>query len=128
VSAIPSLHVLLDQGLPRDAAEQLRSAGIECTHVGEIGMAASTDTDILEHARAAGRIVVTLDGDFHAILVVSGMSAPSVIRIRMQGLRGSAIVTIVRHVLEAYASDLTVGCMITVKERKTTCQLLRASD
>lgn len=56
------------------------------------------------------------------------MSAPSVIRIRMQGLKGSVIVTIVRHVLAAYASDLTVGCMINVKERKTTCQLLSASD
>jgi predicted nuclease of predicted toxin-antitoxin system len=96
--------------------------------VGEIGMAASSDTDILEHARAAGRIVVTLDADFHAILVVSGMSAPSVIRIRLEGLKGPAIVAIVREILAVYASDLATGCMITVKEQKTTCHLLQGSD
>lgn len=123
-----TLPVLLDQGLPRDAAEQLRSVGIDCTHVGEIGMAASSDIDILEYARHAGRIVVTLDADFHAILVVSGMSAPSVIRIRMEGLKGPAITVIVREVLAVYASDLAVGCMVTVKEQKTTCHLLRAAD
>jgi predicted nuclease of predicted toxin-antitoxin system len=96
--------------------------------VGEIGMAASSDTDILEHARAAGRIVVTLDADFHAILAVSGIAAPSVIRVRMEGLKGPAIAAIVLEVLAVYASDLAVGCMITVKEQKTTCSLLRGSD
>ena len=125
MSTIP---VLLDQGLPRDAAEQLRSIGVDCTHVGEIGMAGSSDTDILEYARTAGRIVVTLDADFHAILVVSGMSAPSVIRIRFEGLKGPAIAGIIREVLPVYASDLAAGCMITVKEQKTTCHLLRSSE
>jgi len=91
-------------------------------------MAASSDTDILEYARAAGRIVVTLDADFHAILVVSAMSAPSVIRIRIEGLKGPAIAAIVREVLAVYASELAVGCMVTVKEQKTTCHLLRDSD
>lgn len=128
MSTVSGLPVLLDQGLPRDAAEELRSAGVDCTHVGEIGMAAASDTEILEHARSAGGIVVTLDADFQAILVVSGMSAPSVIRIRIEGLRGPAIAAIVREVLAMYASDLAFGCMITVKEQKTTCHLLRASD
>ena len=73
-------------------------------------------------------IVVTLDADFHTILVVSGMSTPSVIRIRLEGLKGPAIATIIREVLTGYAPDLAVGCMITVKEQKTTCHLLRASD
>jgi predicted nuclease of predicted toxin-antitoxin system len=87
VSTPLRFHILLDQGLPREAAEHLRNAGIECTHVGEIGMSASSDTDIPEYARAAGRIIVTLDADFHTILVVSGMSAPSVIRICLEDSR-----------------------------------------
>ena len=128
MSTSSELPVLLDQGLPRDAAEQLRSGGVDCKHVGEIGMAASSDADILEHARSAGRIVVTLDADFHAILVISGMSAPSVIRIRIEGRKGPAIAAIIREVLAMYASELTAGCMITVKEQKTTCHLLQGSD
>jgi predicted nuclease of predicted toxin-antitoxin system len=91
-------------------------------------MSPSSDTDILECARAADQIVVTLDADFHAILVISGMSAPSVIRIRLEGLKGTAIARIIQEVLAEYAPDLAVGCMITVKEQKTTCHLLRAFD
>jgi predicted nuclease of predicted toxin-antitoxin system len=128
VSTTSRFHILLDQGLPRDASEQLRWAGVQCTHVGEIEMSASSDTDILEYARTADQIVVTLDADFHAILVVSGMSAPSVVRIRREGLKGTAIAGIVREVLVEYAPDLAAGCMITVKEQKTTCHLLRAFD
>jgi predicted nuclease of predicted toxin-antitoxin system len=63
---IAGLHLLLDQGLPRDAAEQLRAAGVNCTHVGEIGMSAAADTEILECARLRTSVVVTLDADFHA--------------------------------------------------------------
>lgn len=127
MSTISRFHILLDQGLPRDAAEQLRSAGVECIHVGEIGLSAASDTEILEYARAAGRVVVTLDADFHSILVVSSMSAPSVIRIRLEGLKAPAIAAIVREVIAAYAPDLAIGCMITVKEQKTTCHLLRTA-
>jgi predicted nuclease of predicted toxin-antitoxin system len=89
-------QILLDQGLPRDAAEQLRSIGVDCTHVGDIGMSASSDTDILEYARATDCIVVTLDADFHTILVVTGMSGPSVIRIRLEGLKGTSIAAMFR--------------------------------
>jgi hypothetical protein len=31
------MHLILDQGIPRDAALRLRELGHECTHVGEIG-------------------------------------------------------------------------------------------
>ncbi len=54
-------------------------------------MSAASDTDILKYASTSGHIIVTLDADFHAILVVSGMTAPSVIRIRLEGLKGPAI-------------------------------------
>jgi predicted nuclease of predicted toxin-antitoxin system len=128
VSLTSRFDILLDQGLPREAAEQLRAAGLKCTHVGEIGMSASSDTEILEYARANDCVVVTLDADFHTILVVAGMSTPSVIRIRLEGRKGTAIATIVREVLTAYAPDLTAGCMITVKEHKTTCHLLTRAD
>src|SRR5437016_8475324 len=42
--------------------------------------------------------VVTLDADFHTILAVSGAAAPSVIRLRRQGLRAPAVVEIIRNV------------------------------
>ena len=124
MNTAPRFHLLLDQGISRDAAKALRSAGIECAHVGELDMSASSDTEILTYARSAGQVVVTLDADFHAVLAVSGMSSPSVIRIRIEGLKGPAMATTIGKVLATYPAELALGCMITVKERKTTCHLL----
>ena len=32
------MRLVLDQGVPRDAASLLRELGHDCTHVGEVGM------------------------------------------------------------------------------------------
>ena len=125
-NAVPPL--LLDQGLPRDAAQQLRASGVLCTHVGELGMAAAADIEILEWARLHGSAVVTLDADFHAMLAVQGATKPSVIRIRVQGLNGTAVTRLLHRVLAQYKAELGAGCMITVKPRKTTCHLLSRAD
>ena len=125
-AVVPPL--LLDQGLPRDAARQLRASGVQCTHVGEIGMFAAADTEILEWARLYDSAVVTLDADFHAILAVQGATKPSVIRLRLQGLKGAALATLLRQILPLYQAELAAGCMITVKPRKTTCHLLSRDE
>ena len=80
-----SIALVLDQGVPRDAALLLRDLGMDSTHVGDMGMAKAEDTAILEFARLREAVVVTLDSDFHAILANSGAEGPSVIRIRKQG-------------------------------------------
>src|SRR5262249_36970287 len=82
-----AIRLMLDQGVARDAAVQLRDAGFECIHVGEIGMWNATDAEILAIAAEKSATIVTLDADFHAILAVSGSSKPSVIRLRLEGLR-----------------------------------------
>jgi predicted nuclease of predicted toxin-antitoxin system len=79
------ITVVLDQGVPRDAAGRLRDLGYECVHVGEVGMSMADDEEILRFAHEKNGIVVTLDADFHAILAVSGAEVPSVIRIRSKG-------------------------------------------
>jgi predicted nuclease of predicted toxin-antitoxin system len=53
-------RLVLDQGIPRDAAGQLRAAGCDCVHVGEIGMWKATDEEILAFALANKAAIVTL--------------------------------------------------------------------
>jgi len=48
----------------------------------------ASDEAILEEGWNRDAIVVTLDSDFHALLALSNALSPSVIRIRMQGLKG----------------------------------------
>ena len=121
-----AIRLVLDQGVPRDAAALLRDLGYECIHVGEIGMWNAADEEILAFALGKHATIVTLDADFHTILAVSGASQPSVIRFRMQGLRARETVRLVQEVLVAFAADLHRGALITVKARKTTCHRLPA--
>jgi predicted nuclease of predicted toxin-antitoxin system len=118
------ITIVLDQGVPRDAAGRLRDLGYECVHVGEAGMSTAADEEILGFALGKNGVIVTLDADFHAILAVSGAAGPSVIRIRIQGLRAAEIVERLRLVTTQFGSELEAGSLVTVKARKTTCHRL----
>ena len=110
------MSLLLDQGLPRSAVLYLAKQGIAAVHTGDCGLATAEDSVILSRAREQGWIVVTLDSDFHAQLAISGANSPSVIRIRIEGLRGEKIANLVSEVLRACKKDLEQGAMISVTE------------
>ncbi len=109
------MKLLLDQGLPRSAARLLRDQGIDAIHVGEIGMAAAEDSDILTRGSSEGRIIVTLDADFHALLALSGASLPSVIRLRIEGLKGDRLAGLLKQVVEKWDEELELGAMLTIE-------------
>ena len=118
------MNLVLDQGVPRDAATHLRGLGYECIHLGEIGMSKAADEEILAFSLEKNAIVVTLDADLHTILALSGASGPSVIRLRLQGLGALEVVKLVKNVLASFEADLKCGSLVTVKARKTTCHRL----
>ncbi len=112
------MKLLLDQGLPRSAARLLREAGTDCVHLGEIGYSTAEDAAILQKARDDGRIVVTLDADFHALLAFSAAVSPSVIRIRTEGLRGEKVASLILQVIEHCGEDLGRGAVVTVQQSR----------
>ena len=118
------IEFLLDQGLPRSTVQHLQGMGLQSVHVGNLGLAAATDETILNAGRDRGAIVVTLDSDFHALLARSKASAPSVIRIRIQGLKGDGVARVIQQVLQAVEGDLLAGAAVTVTERRLALRRL----
>jgi len=118
------MKFLLDQGLPRSTVHHLQGMGLEAEHVGSLGLATASDETILDEGRNRGAIVVTLDSDFHALLALSNASSPSVIRIRMQGLKGEDVARVIRQVVEATERDLVAGAAITVTDRRLALRRL----
>lgn len=110
------IRILLDQGLPRSAASLLREEGWDVLHTGDIGLSRSTDRQILEYARGDDRVIITLDSDFHAILSVTNASTPSVIRIRLEGLRGSDLTLLIKRIWPKIEPQVKKGAMVTVTE------------
>lgn len=111
------IRLLLDQGLPRSAARLLADQGIDVHHVADIGYSRATDEEITALALELGRVIVTLDSDFHRLLAISGADRPSAIRIRREGLGGPEAATLIAHLLEQLAEELEHGTLVTVTER-----------
>lgn len=118
------MRLFLDPGIPRDAAAFLRDRGHDCIHVGDVRMSMASDEEIIAWSLERKATVVTLDADFHTILAVSRAIAPSVIRIRVQGLDAVAVVELVEKVITNFTGELSQGSLVTVKATKTTCHKL----
>jgi predicted nuclease of predicted toxin-antitoxin system len=110
------MKLFLDQGLPRSTGSHLLKHGIPSVHAGDAGLANASDASILERSRKEGWIVATLDADFHALLVLSGATVPSVIRVRIEGLRAESMAKLLSSVLEVCAQDLKQGAVVSVTE------------
>ena len=110
------MKLLLDQGTPRSAATILRHAGFDAVHTGEIGLAEAEDSEIIGRSSLEDRVIVTLDADFHMHLALAQALKPSVIRIRIEGLRAEEFSELLQRVLKQCADDLNAGAMVSVNE------------
>lgn len=108
------MKLLLDQGLPWEAAPLLRQAGVEAAHVRELGLQQAEDGALLAFARSENRIIVTLDADFHLALAQDASTTPSVIRVRAQRIRHEELVRLLLPVLTNCAADLQAGAVVSV--------------
>jgi predicted nuclease of predicted toxin-antitoxin system len=70
--------------MKKDIGQALEFAG---ANLADEGMQRASDEEILAIAADQGRVVITLDSDFHALLAVRGPRGPSVIRLRREGCR-----------------------------------------
>lgn len=82
-----------------------------------MGLSRATDEEIIEYARSEKRICVTLDADFHAILALSDEVAPSVIRIRIEGLKGKELAALLQTIWPRIAEHLDIGSLVVITER-----------
>ncbi len=121
------MKLLLDQGTPRSAARILRNAGFDVLHTGDIGLAEASDSEIFLKANLEDRVVITLDADFHALLALSQAQKPSVIRIRIEGLRAEEFSHLLQYVISECEDDLNTGAMISVNQFQIRVRRLPAS-
>ena len=80
-------------------------------------MSRATDKAIMDYARKTQRVCVTLDADFHTLLAISNASAPSVIRIRQEGLKGEDVAQLLTSIWTKIENQLQQGAMVTVTEQ-----------
>lgn len=112
------MKFLLDQNRSPRLAELLRNAGHDAVHTSELGLEQAEDDDVLDAAREQGRVVVSGDTDFGALLALSAETSPSVILFRARN-RPSAKdqVAVIIGYLADLADDLDAGAVVVTDDR-----------
>jgi predicted nuclease of predicted toxin-antitoxin system len=99
-------------------AHQLRAEGHDAIHLSEQGLSRLSDEHVFAKAMAEGRVIVTADLDFGAIVARTGNRNVSVIVLRLVNLQADRVLTLLRRVLVAAAAELSQGAVVLVEESR----------
>lgn len=109
------MKLLLDANLSPEVARLLNEAGHDAIHIQDIGLLSAPDPEILQAAADDGRILITADSDFGALLALRSLASPSVLLLRSADhLRSAGQASLVVANLPAIARDLEKGAVASL--------------
>jgi len=104
---------LIDMPLSPGLAQWLLDQGHDAVHAADIGLARATDADIMAHAKADGRIVVTADLDYPRLLALSNADSPAIILFRGgDWSEGHAVDRLLATLASIAESDLSTSLVV----------------
>lgn len=123
------VRFLIDNALPPRLADLLTRAGHDATHVRAYGMQTSGDPEILERARFEGRVIVSADTDFGALLAAQEAAFPSFVLFRDPNLNSAEdYMNALAGSLPLLEADLTGGCVAVFRSGRLRVRRLPLSD
>lgn len=110
---------LIDNALSPKLAEGLREQGHDAVHVRDYGMQASADLEIMQRARAEGRIVVSADTDFGTLHSIWTERFPSILIFRRSSQRRpQEQLDLLTKNLDAVRESLEEGCIVIIDDQR----------
>lgn len=119
------MRFLLDQNLSPSLVVLLEAADQSASHIRDLGMSESADTEVLAKAKRDGAVLISADTDFGDLLAHSNDGGPSVILLRRQeGRRATEIAALVLANLDAVADDLDAGAFVVLDQDRVRVRSL----
>ena len=103
-------------GLAQTTIVFLREQGHDAVHLRDQGLQQLPDIEIVQKARAEGRVILTHDLDFGRIVALGGTHVPSVITFRLSDMRPSQVNQRLLSVLEHFTEQLEMGALVSVTD------------
>ena len=94
------MNFKLDENLPRELAAELDQLGHDADTVYGEGLVGADDVAIVDAAKSAGRILMTLDKGLPSLLRHPGREHAGVVLFRPDSLGRQSVLAFVRHRLE----------------------------
>src|SRR5205823_2154889 len=111
------LKFLIDMPVTPDAGPHLRAAGHDAVHAVDLGLARSSDNELLTVARREERVIITADLDYPRLIALQQADRPGVILFRGGAYSDREMLALLDRVL-ARASTLDLEHSIVVVDRK----------
>lgn len=118
------MRFLADMGVSQGTVKWLREQGHEATHLRGEGLQRMVDPDILEKARHEGRVLLTMDLGFGALLAGNRESMPSVIIFRLEDETPGNVNGHLSSILKEYGPQLEHGALLSVREKLVRIRIL----
>lgn len=122
------MTIIIDNCLPVSWVEFLHKHGHAARHWRELGPPNAPDKEIMKSAVENNAVVLTHDLDFAKLLFQTAAKLPSVIQLRLDDVRPTAIGEDVVLILKQHEENLRLGALITVKGHKSRLRLLPLRD
>jgi predicted nuclease of predicted toxin-antitoxin system len=122
------MKFLLDMGLAQSTARHLQTLGYDTVHLRDQGLQRLPDDQIIQKARAEGRIILTHDLDFSRLVAISQSRLPSVITFRLKDMRPAQVNHYLNEALDHFAAELQSGALISVGENGIRARRLPVID
>jgi predicted nuclease of predicted toxin-antitoxin system len=119
------VKLLLDQNRSWRLASLLTSIGYDALHVNELGLSTASDDAVLAAAEQSGRILISADTDFAALLALREATQPSVVLFRTR-LRRTAQdqFNLLEDLLPMFEEDLAVGSVLVISDENVRVRRL----
>jgi predicted nuclease of predicted toxin-antitoxin system len=116
---------LIDQNRSPRLAALLREHGHDAVHTLELGLERAEDDELLSLAAAEGRVIVSGDTDFGALLALLSRRSPSVTLFRSRNtLTAEDQAAIILDHLGDLEPDLIAGAVVVVSDDRLRVRLL----
>jgi predicted nuclease of predicted toxin-antitoxin system len=107
---------LVDEDLPRSLGRGLRAEGFDAQDVRDIGLRGKTDREVLQHAVAENRILVTADLGFANLLAVPLGTHSGILVVRLPNeLAVGTVNTVVLNAVRTLADEELRGSLMIVE-------------
>lgn len=110
------MKFLLNMNVSRELGKRLSILGHTSRHVGDLGMARASDSEIVSVAKVNQEIIVTHDLDYGNLLAFSGESSPSVIIFRTKNTHPSNLFNHLTKRWTEIEQSLLNGAIVVIED------------
>lgn len=117
-NAMSTYRFKIDENLPVDIADLLRTSGYDAETVWSQGMQGASDALLVEQCKLENRVIVTVDMGFADIRNYKPKDYPGIIILRVRDQNRQSVVACFKKVLPALAGVPLTGLLWVVDERR----------